>query len=221
MHQPEAAPNRFVLKFPDGNYSYAYKSDSREAWVELRPNERRGRAQNDNGLDAYQIMQIDNEIEFLLSNIEYIVEPDLAIEEYLDQRLVLFVILMMNVFCEVVIGIYLFKNADVLAVYINQISITKYYTQHQLETILNVSTFVNICLSVVTYFFGFRAIVTHKATTYQVFNVLLLLSVMVRVLLAYFDMTNIVMLMVQIFTYVYSRYCLMLLFRVLILPNQN
>ena len=29
--------NRLILKYPDGTYSYAYKSGSRDAWLEMRP----------------------------------------------------------------------------------------------------------------------------------------------------------------------------------------
>ena len=29
--------NRLVFKYPDGSYSYAFKSDNNDAWLELRP----------------------------------------------------------------------------------------------------------------------------------------------------------------------------------------
>ena len=29
--------NRYVFKYPDGTYSYAFKSDLHEGWMEVRP----------------------------------------------------------------------------------------------------------------------------------------------------------------------------------------
>ena len=164
-------------------------------------------------------MQIEDEVEFLLSNLEFIVSPETAISEYLYHRAILFVLIMINLFFEITIGIYTYRNSDILVTYLNQEY--RNYTVSQLKDILFLLTYTNFAFNMFQYAFGFFALVSHRVTTYQIFNILMLVSIMLRIFMAYVNILNILMLILKCFTYIYSRYCLTLLFRVLILPNPN
>ena len=47
--------NRIVFKYPDGTYSYAFKSDLHEGWMEVRP--RKERMQNRKNPDVNVFLQ--------------------------------------------------------------------------------------------------------------------------------------------------------------------
>lgn len=209
-----------MLKYPDGKYSYAYRSGRRDAWLELRP--RGGPGIDPNQLGPLQVMQIEDEVEFLLSNLEFIVSPDIAISTYLHHRMILFVLLMFNVFFEMQIAIYTYNNSDAMIEYRSRLDPgmdMRGWTENELRAMLFVGTFVNSAFNALEYSVGFYALFTHKVTNYQIFNTLMLLSIFVRILLTYFNILNVAMLILKMFTYVYSRYTLTLLFRVLIWPN--
>lgn len=97
-----------MLKYPDGTYSYAFKSGSRDAWLELREDP------NQQSLSPYQVMQIEDEIEFMINNLEFILDPDLAIRQYFYHRVVLFILMMINLFFELALTIYIYRNQDIL-----------------------------------------------------------------------------------------------------------
>lgn len=70
-----------ILKYPDGTMSYAYKSGRQDKWLEFRQNNEAAAWQN-GLLSNFQIMQIDDEVDFLVNNMEFIIDPDTAMREY-------------------------------------------------------------------------------------------------------------------------------------------
>lgn len=61
-----------MLKLPDGSYSHAYTSGEKDAWLESRDNP--NNASNPN--DEEQVLHIEDEVDFLLNNFEFILEPE-------------------------------------------------------------------------------------------------------------------------------------------------
>mmetsp|Transcript_3382 Transcript_3382/g.5691 ORF Transcript_3382/g.5691 Transcript_3382/m.5691 type:complete len:135 (-) Transcript_3382:219-623(-) len=60
---------------------------------------------------------------------------------------------------------------------------------------------------------------SHKVTNYLVFNVVLMISIFMGILLTYLNVLNILTFILKCFTYVYARYVLSQLYTVLIIPN--
>jgi len=76
------------------------------------------------------------------------------------------------------------------------------------------------------YFYGFYTVFSHKVTNYQVFTVVLMISVFFGILLTYMNVLNLLTFILKCFTYIYARYVLSQLYTVLIIPrdfsdNQN
>ena len=200
-----------MLKYPDGTYSYAFKSGSRDAWLELREDP------SQSLLSPYQVMQIEDEIEFMVNNLEFILDPDLAIRQYLYHRVVLFILMMINLFFELALTIYIYRNQDILLAQLNRIY--RGYSQEYLKQVLVVTTSINTTFNLAQYAFSFFAILSHRVTNYQMLNIFMIVGIFFRVIMSYVNLLNLLMLVLKCFTYVYCRYVLSLLFGILILPN--
>ena len=72
-------------------------------------------------LSQFQILQIEDEIEFLANNLEYLVEPQSAVEQYISNRNVLFFLIGLNLIFEGFITTYIFQNEDFIIKQLNQI----------------------------------------------------------------------------------------------------
>ena len=55
---------------------------------------------------------IEDEIEFLVNNLEYLVEPDQTIKSYYQNRNALYILIAFNFLLEILIAIYIVKNED-------------------------------------------------------------------------------------------------------------
>ena len=81
-----------------------------------------GRASNMvDGLNAFQLMEIEDEIEFFLNNMDFIVEPNTAISHYFQHRSMLFLMIFLNMFFELLLTIYFFRNKDIILIQLNEI----------------------------------------------------------------------------------------------------
>lgn len=77
--------NRLVLRYPDGTIAYAFKADDPKCWLEVRPKEGTtffangqvnlgGQATNlAESFNAFQLMEIEDELEFFINNLDFIV----------------------------------------------------------------------------------------------------------------------------------------------------
>ena len=79
-------------------------------------------------------------------------------------------------------------------------------------------TIVNALFNSLMYVFGFYTIFTHRVTNYQIFTLLLMISVFFGILLTYLNVLNILMFILKCVTYVFSRYVLSQLYTVLMVP---
>ena len=77
---------RLIFKYPDGSYSYAFKCQNKDGdnWLQLKGQQGMppSREEIQQELSTFQVLQIEDEIEFLVNNLEYLVEPEVAIKSY-------------------------------------------------------------------------------------------------------------------------------------------
>lgn len=62
------------------------------------------------GISAFHVIQIEDEVEFLMSNFDYLIEPDDAFSSYNETRNYLYVLLLMNITFEIFMTFYIFNN---------------------------------------------------------------------------------------------------------------
>lgn len=220
LHQNQ----RLIFKYPDGTFAYAFKQakgkgdEEEDTWLHLRtthPREFSAEQLNGN-LSAFQVLQIEDEIEFLVNNLEFLVEPQQAISQYARSRNLLFLLLAINLVFEVLITLYVFRNEDFILRQLNQM----YHIWHaeDFKHFFESITLMNTCLNTIMYFHGFYTIFTHKVTNYTVFTMLMIISIFFGILLTYLNVLNILMFVLKCFTYVYARYVLSQLYTVLMVP---
>ena len=73
------------------------------------------------GLNAFQLMEIEEELEFFLNNMEFIEEPNTAASHYFQHRSMLFFMICLNMFFELLLSIYFFRNKDIIIMQLNEI----------------------------------------------------------------------------------------------------
>ena len=135
----------------------------------------------------------------------------------MKHRTILFLLIMINFFFELGITIYTYRNSTMMVADLNMIY--RDYSVSQMENFLFLATYINTILNLFQYSFGFYAIFSHRVTNYQIFNIFMLVTIFLRIFMSYINVVNVLMLVIKCFTYIYSRFVLTLLFRVLILPN--
>jgi len=81
------------------------------------------------------------------------------------------------------------------------------------------SNILDMLLNMVMYGFGFYSLKTHKINTFTVFNGLMLISILTRIIISYLNILNLLMFILKIIVYLYARFVLSFLYSVLLLPN--
>ena len=66
-------------------------------------------------------MRIQDDVEFLTSNMEYIVGPDDGMKAYFHHRFILYIMFMLNLFFETILTCYLFRNKEFLLIQLNEV----------------------------------------------------------------------------------------------------
>ena len=65
---------------------------------------------NNEDISNFQIIQIEDEVSFMMDNMEFLVEPDQAIEKYFQDKNFLFVIMTIGFISEIFLTWYIFHN---------------------------------------------------------------------------------------------------------------
>ena len=61
-------------------------------------------------MSHFHVIQIEDEVEFLVSNLDYLIDPDSAINSYQESRKYLYAILFFNIVFELLMTVYIFEN---------------------------------------------------------------------------------------------------------------
>ena len=110
------------------------------------------------------MLQIEDEIEFLVTNLEYLVEPEVAIKQYYSNRNVLYFLLSLNLLFETLLTIYVVKNEDFILNQLNQIY--RFWQVDDFKMFFETTTGANTVLNTLMYFYGFYTVFSHKVTNY-------------------------------------------------------
>lgn len=67
--------------------------------------------------------------------------------------------------------------------------------------------------------YGFIALYTHKVTRYNTFNSWLLLCIFSKIVISYLNVLNLLVFIMKLVLYLYSRFLLSVLYTVLVIPR--
>ena len=151
-----------------------------------------------------------------MNNLEFLVDPQQAVDMYVSNRNILYLLLGLNMLLELLITVYVFKNEGAILRQLNEM----YHIWHaqEFKDFFEGCTFISSAFNSFLYVFGFYTVFSHKVTNYTIFTMLMILSIFFGIMLTYLNILNILMFVLKCFTYVYSRYVLSCLYTVLMVP---
>ena len=86
------------------------------------------------------------------------------------------------------------------------------------KIIVGTYAFDSIC-TVFVYAYGFNGLYTHAVHRYNSFNLWLLISVLSKMVISYFYVVNLVVCILRLVLYIYSRFLVSVLYTVLVIPR--
>lgn len=125
--------------------------------------------------------------------------------------------LTLNCIFEALLTVYIIKNEFFILKQLNQIY--RFWHLDDFKNFFEGVTCINAAMNSLLYVFGFCTIFSHKVTNYQIFTIMLMVSIFFGILLTYLNVLNLLMFIMKCFTYIYTRYVLSQLYTVLIIPR--
>ena len=163
------------------------------------------------------VQRVQDEVEFVVSNFDFALEPGQALQNYLHHRKVLSVLLTLNLIYELLLLIYIIVNHEFIIAQLGEI-----YRNLSMEAISQAfltGYSVDIAINLFVYSTGYYALWTHKAKFYNIFNNLLLFAVFSTIVISYLNVLNLLVFVMKIVVYLYSRFILSILYTVLVIPR--
>lgn len=123
---------------------------------------------------------------------------------------------MTNLIFELLVTSFVIRNENAILHQLNEM----YHIWHldQFKQFFETVTFINVVMNSIMWGFGLIAVLSHKATNYTIFCVLMVMTIFFGILLTYLNVLNILMFILKCFTYVYVRYTMSQLYTVLMVP---
>ena len=112
--------------------------------------------------------------------------------------------ILLNLFFELSLTIYIYRNIDYLLIRLNQTY--RGYTRDEMEQFVQFGTYINATFNLFQYMFGIYAVFSNRVTHYKSFEVLILIGMVFRLTLSYLNIMNLMMVVLKIITYVYSKF---------------
>lgn len=106
------------------------------------------------------MFQIEDELEFLVNNLEYLVEPESAISNYFSSRTTLYVLLFTNIILEVLVTYYAFKHKGFVLEELHRVY--RIDDVNRLDALVQAVTGVNAALTVLIVLYGLYAVASHR-----------------------------------------------------------
>ena len=122
-------------------------------------------------------------MEFLVSNMEYLVDPDNVVKDYFRARLILLLIIWFNLTCEILLTFWVIKNEDSILEHL--LHIYKFVRHSDFKNFFEGATITSFGLNLFLYIYSSYAVYSHSVTKFQTFLILLMISVYGGVLLTY------------------------------------
>ena len=128
---------------------------------------------------------MQDEVEFVVSNFDFALEPGQAVQNYIHHRKVLFILLSLTLVYELILIGYLLVNLDFIMAQLAEIY--RNFGVQSIKSAFYWSFFVDLVIGIFSYTMGFYALRTHKVKLYNIFGNFLLISVFSKILLSYLN----------------------------------
>lgn len=122
----------------------------------------------------------------------------------------------MNFFFDLALNIYIVIHLNYILAALSETY--KDYSLEKLTATLVCASVFDIVLNAAMYLKGFGALKTHRVTVFNQYMWLMLATIFSRIIIGYFNILHLVMFVMKVILYLYSRLVQSMLFIILLLP---
>mmetsp|Transcript_22211 Transcript_22211/g.29721 ORF Transcript_22211/g.29721 Transcript_22211/m.29721 type:complete len:128 (+) Transcript_22211:390-773(+) len=112
---------------------------------------------------------------------------------------------------------YVLSNQDFILAQLGEIY--RNSTMTSIQKTFFVCYGVDLLFSLLAFAYGFSALYSHKVTRYNSFNSWLLLTIFSKIVISYLNVLNLLVFIMKLVLYLYSRFLLSVLYTVLVIPR--
>ncbi len=154
-----------------------------------------------------------------MENFDFAPEfADELLKDYFYNRRVFFILIIIQFFVQLYIVTLTWSDRDLVFSHFQEIY--KYHVE-QVKHFFYLSLVFDICVNIIAMVLAVRAYATHQINAYKTFSVVYAISIVSRIILAYLNTWNVIMFIIMLFTYTYSRYMIALIYGICLVPNQQ
>ena len=103
-------------------------------------------------------------MEFLVSNMEFLVDPESVVKDYFRSRLILLLIIWFNLTCEILLTFWVLKNEDSLLEHL--MHIYKFVNHSDFRSFFEGATLSSFILNLLMYMYSSYAVYSHSVTKF-------------------------------------------------------
>lgn len=215
---------RMVLKAPDGTYKYAFQhGGDDDSYLEGRKllNGKGSQRQlaNGGGGGEDQLSYMDEELQFILENFEFQADfADEMLNDYFYNRRVFFILIMVQFFMQIYIVTLTWIDRDLVFLHFNQLY--RNNEDRHIKEMFFAALLLDLVVNVLAIYLAIKAYHMHSIKMFKNYSTVYAVCIVSRIILAYLNTWNVVMFIVMLFTYTYSRYMIALLYGLCLVPQR-
>jgi hypothetical protein len=162
------------------------------------------------------VERIVSDVEFVIENFEFALEPGKALESYLQSRNLLAGLLTLDLIYEAILLVYIVKNYSFVLTQIAEIY--RLFSLSSIDSVVTLAYSVDFIIGSITFMTGFYALWSHKTLAYEWFIKLVLITVVTKLMMSYLNVLNLLVFIMKMVLFLFSRFVLSVLHTVLIVP---
>ena len=131
------------------------------------------------------VQRVQDEVEFVVSNFDFALEPGVALKSYLHHRKIVTVLLSLNLLYELCLVGYIVVNRDFIMAQLGEIY--RNSTIGTIEKTFFACYSIDFAASCFAFGYGYSALYSHKVKQYNNFNLWLLLCIFSKIVISYLN----------------------------------
>lgn len=131
------------------------------------------------------VQRVQDEVEFVVSNFDFALEPGQALQSYLHHRTILTVLITMSLIYEICLVTYVLFNRDFIMAQLGEIY--RNSSMNTIQSVFFVCYGADFIISIFSFGYGFNALYTHKVKRYNAFNMWLLIGIFIKIVISYLN----------------------------------
>mmetsp|Transcript_6809 Transcript_6809/g.5065 ORF Transcript_6809/g.5065 Transcript_6809/m.5065 type:complete len:179 (-) Transcript_6809:42-578(-) len=162
---------------------------------------------------------MDEELHFIMENFDLSPEfSDELVTDYFYNRRGFMYLILIQYFMQLYLALLTLNSQSLILYRFNQLY---QYDMEKMRNFFAVSVGFDFVINSVAFALALKAYAHHQIKFYKYFSLLYAACIISRVMLSYLNSWNVVMFVLMMFTYTYSRYMIALIYGLCLIPNIN